>query len=303
MSSRTDYIARVQRVQDHVERHLAEPLNLDGLARVAHFSSFHFHRIFAAIVGETPSAYVRRLRLEKAATMLQTHEGHSITEIALDCGWQETSSFSRAFRRHFGIAASEWRKKCQAVRKAGQVLPPVPEVSWGHEEGSMTNESLTPITAEVEDRAALTVAYVRHTGPYAGDGSLFERLFGKLTGWLGARGLMGPTTRLFTVYHDNPEITDEEQLRISVCGSVPPDTPAEGDVGILEFPAGRCLVATFELRTPQYGAAWQWVYGTWLPDSAYEPDDRFAYEEYLGMPDEHGVHRVAIALPVRPKRS
>lgn len=300
-SGRSDYVARVQRVQDYVEQHLGEPLNLDQLAKVAHFSPFHFHRVFAAITGETPSAYVRRLRLERAATMLMHNEGESITAIALDCGWQETSSFSRAFRRHFGVAASEWRKKCQAVRNDGQVELPPPAVSSRHKEGEMTT-NLTPRATEIDDRSAFTVAYVRHTGPYFGDSALFERLFGKLMGWLSARDLMGPTTKTFAIYHDNPEVTDEENLRVSICASVPADTKPEGEVGILEVPAGRCVVASFELTPSQYGEAWQWVYATWLPESPYEPDDRFSYEEYLAMPDDRGVHQVAIVVPVRPRR-
>ncbi|MEM6930446.1 MAG: AraC family transcriptional regulator, partial [Myxococcota bacterium] len=301
-TGRSDYIARVQRVQDYVERHLAEPLTLPRLAGVAHFSPFHFHRIFAALVGETPSAYVRRIRLEKAASMLQHNEDLGITEVALDCGWQETSSFSRAFRRHFGVPATEWRKKCQANRNDGQVVGASDAVSWRGKEGAMTTQPLTPTSAEVEDRAAFTVAYVRHTGPYAGDASLFEGLFGKLMGWLGARGLMGPQTRTFTIYHDNPEVTDEEHRRISVCATVPADTPVGGEIGRLEFPAGACLVARFALKPTQYGDAWQWVYGQWLPESAYEPDDRFAYEEYLSMPEADGTHHVAVVVPVRPRR-
>lgn len=302
-SGRSDYVARVQRVQDHVEQNLTEPLTLDELARIAHFSPFHFHRIFAAVVGETPSAFVRRLRLERAASMLQLHPGHSITEIALDCGWQETSSFSRAFRRHFGVPATEWRKKSQVVRNSGQVDESASAVSSRHQEVPMQPDVVTPTASEVEDRAPFTVAYVRHIGPYAGDSELFQRLFGQLTGWAGARGLMGPQTRMLSIYHDNPEITSEDQLRVSVCASVPATTAAEGEIGVLEVPGGPCFVAKFSITPDQYPGAWQWVYGQWLPDSPYEADDRFPYEEYLGMPDEQGRHEVAIVIPVRPARA
>ena len=299
--SRSDYVARVQRVQDYIEQHLTEPLTLPELAKVAYFSPFHFHRIFASVVGETPSAFVRRLRLEKAASMLQTHPEHSITAIALDCGWQEASSFSRAFRRQFGIAANEWRKKCQVDRNLGQADGTPRTVSSLHKENLMSQSPLSPLSADVADREALTVAYVRHTGPYAGDGALFQRLFGQLMGWLGAHNLMGPNTRMFAIYHDDPNITSEDQLRVSVCGSVPADTKAEGDVGILKLQAGRSLVAEFRLTSDQFPAAWQWAYGEWLPQSAYEPDDRLPYEEYLGQPDEQGVHHVALVVPVRPR--
>ncbi|MEN0067060.1 MAG: AraC family transcriptional regulator [Myxococcota bacterium] len=301
-NGRTDYIARVQRVQDHIEQHLAEPLELVDLAKVAHFSPFHFHRIFTALVGETPSAFVRRVRLERAASVLLTLPEYSITEIAIDCGFGETSSFSRAFRRHFGMSAREWRKNGHVNRKHGQVEEGAVAVSSNHQEVSMKPEALAPTGHDVQERDAFTVAYVRHTGPYAGDGSLFGRLFGQLTGWLSARDLMSPTTRMLTIYHDDPGVTDDSQLRISVCASVPTGTEGQGEVGVLEVPAGKCLVATFELTTAQYASAWQWVYGNWLPDSPYEPDDRFGYEEYLGMPDDKGIHRVALIIPVRPRR-
>ena len=60
------YRERVNRVIDYIKDHLAEPLPIDKLARLAHFSPFHFHRIFRSIVGEPLHACVKRLRLERA---------------------------------------------------------------------------------------------------------------------------------------------------------------------------------------------------------------------------------------------
>jgi AraC family transcriptional regulator len=65
-----DYRERILRVLTHIQEHLDEPLDLEVLARVTCFSSFHFHRIFAAMTGETIADHVRRLRLERAATEL-----------------------------------------------------------------------------------------------------------------------------------------------------------------------------------------------------------------------------------------
>src|SRR5262249_10995900 len=69
-SNRREYERRVNRVMDHVEAHLAEELTLERLAAVAAFSPFHFHRVFAAITGETLSEFIRRIRLERAAGAL-----------------------------------------------------------------------------------------------------------------------------------------------------------------------------------------------------------------------------------------
>ena len=61
------YRERVNSVINYIKDHLAEPLPIDKLARLAHFSPFHFHRIFGSIVGEPLHACVKRLRLQRAA--------------------------------------------------------------------------------------------------------------------------------------------------------------------------------------------------------------------------------------------
>src|SRR5262249_25834145 len=58
------YRQRILKVQLHIQEHLDEDLSLERLARIAHFSPFHFHRIFSALAGESVHEYVRRLRLE-----------------------------------------------------------------------------------------------------------------------------------------------------------------------------------------------------------------------------------------------
>ena len=52
-ASRLEYARRVNRVIDHVREHLGDELSLAGLARLAAFSPFHFHRVFRAVTGET----------------------------------------------------------------------------------------------------------------------------------------------------------------------------------------------------------------------------------------------------------
>ncbi|WP_257572152.1 AraC family transcriptional regulator [Janthinobacterium sp. UMAB-60] len=66
---RAEYARRMNAVLDHIDRHLDTPLDLAQLADVAHFSRFHFHRVFAAWMGETLGDYARRRRLETAALL------------------------------------------------------------------------------------------------------------------------------------------------------------------------------------------------------------------------------------------
>jgi AraC family transcriptional regulator len=74
------------------------------LARRAYLSRFHFDRLVAAAIGETPAAFRRRLLLERAAYELSRRA--SVTWAAFDAGYSSPESFARAFRRAFGSAPS-----------------------------------------------------------------------------------------------------------------------------------------------------------------------------------------------------
>lgn len=318
-AARAEYAARVNRVIDYVERNLDRPLALTELAGVAHFSPFHFHRIFGALVGETLGAFVGRLRVERAARMLVTSPGVSVTAVALECGFASPSSFARAFKEAFGVSASEWRagahrKIRQGGRKIGETLRKRGEAAtgagWyfepGREDPTWRCEMSTEKTSlraviEVKEMPELNVVYLRHTGPY-GQAGVVPPLVKKLRQWAVPRGIGGPEARLVLVAHDSPTITEVDKLRLSVCLSAPEGTRGEGEVGTMRIPGGRFAVARFEVSPAEIGAAWEVVVGEWLPQSGYQPDDRLCYEEVLTSPPEHpeGKYVLAICVPVRP---
>ncbi len=85
-------------------------LTLDALAEIADLSKFHFLRQFAQVVGMTPGAYLRTLRLCHAARQLRRGQASaSILEIALKVGFADHPSFSRAFARHMGMTPSQYQ--------------------------------------------------------------------------------------------------------------------------------------------------------------------------------------------------
>ena len=318
-----EYVQRVLRVQDYIERHLDEDLSLEQLAGVACFSPFHFHRIYRTLCGESLGQFIQRVRLQKAATLLLANPEESVIGIALDCGFSGAAVFARAFQKFYGMSASAWRngggaafleaksKICKTAGKNGKAgggeYSYPDEVLVRHEDNIIRRQEMNTEVKEaneirVVDDPAMTVAYVRHTGPYAGDASLFEGLFGKLCGWAGPRGFLNPQAKMLTIYHDNPELVDDDKLRISVCCTVPPGTQSEGEIGVMDLPAGKNAHAVFELNTEEYGAAWGWLCGVWLPESGFQPDDRPTYELYLNDPKDHpqGKHIVDIVLPVKP---
>jgi len=121
--------------------------------------------------------------------------------------------------------------------------------------------------------------------------------------WAGPRGLLRfPETKVLAVYHDDPEITQEDKLRINACVTIPEDTPVEGEVGKMAIPGGKFAVARFEITSEEFEEAWNMVIGGWMPESGYQPDDRLCYEIYHNNYKEHPEkkHIVDICMPVRP---
>ena len=91
-----EQILAVQRMQDYIEAHLEETIGLSDLAKVSVFSPWHSHRLFQEYTGLPPAAYIRRLRLAKAALRLKNENIH-IIEVAFDLGFGSVDGFTRAF--------------------------------------------------------------------------------------------------------------------------------------------------------------------------------------------------------------
>jgi AraC family transcriptional regulator len=316
------HLGRVNAVVDYIEAHVHDDLTVESLAHVAGFSPFHFHRIFSAMTGETLGQFIGRIRIERAATLLVAHPSRSITEIAVSSGFSNPSAFSRAFRQTYGMSPTEWRRGGHArhEKRAAVFSSFGGPGSWEHQgfgierirlDGNgrsvwdVRAGALGMTTVRIEQHDAVEVAYVRHTGRYEGLGEVFTDLFTRLLTWAEPRGFVGAGTALYSVYHDNPSLTEDDRLRVSVCVPVPPATRPDGPIGRLRLPGGRYAVATFELGEKDYGHAWYAMDAGWLPGSGYEPDDRLPFERFFvgrqaSAPDAEVVD---ICIPVRPARS
>ncbi len=304
-----EYRARVNKALDYIEQRLAEPLTLEDLAEAANFSKFHFNRLFHSIVGETPFRFVQRLRLQKAASMMVANRNLTVTDVAFACGFSDISVFSRNFRKHYNISATEYRKEKtrksnisqinsnpgqQESRPSVYICPELNTVKW------RTNMKQNK-GVEVKVLPRITVAYVRNIGPYDGNRELFGELRDRLFAWAGARGLIGSGSdfNFIVCYHDDPNVALGDKLRMSLCITVPPDTPVSGEIGKMEIEAGSYAVARFEMRGEDFAAAWDWLYGRWMPASGYQPADGPYFEKFAGPPDD-GNYIIDLCIPVKP---
>ena len=106
-------LAHLRRARDHIDRHYAEPLDLDGLARVAGVSKYHFARTFEATYGETPIRYLTRRRIERAQDLLR-HANLTVTEVCMLVGFASLGSFSTRFTQLVGESPTAYRNRWAA---------------------------------------------------------------------------------------------------------------------------------------------------------------------------------------------
>ena len=105
-----NYQARMRRVLDHIDRHLDSDLDLETVSGVAAFSKFHFHRQFTATFGLSVHRYVQLARMKRASHQLAYMDAQSVTDIAMDAGYDAPDAFARAFRQRFGQSPSSFRR-------------------------------------------------------------------------------------------------------------------------------------------------------------------------------------------------
>jgi AraC family transcriptional regulator len=276
MDKTRDYIERINKVIDYIELNLANDIQLDDLAQIACLSKYHFHRIFFSFTNESLYRFVTRLRTERSAVLLLSQK-KSITDIAFSCGFHDSATFSRAFKKQFKISASEWKKKKNSkIHQDNKIKPSyIDDMSIGQK------RIFEPLKVEEKYLHDMHIAYVRHIGFYAGDSKLFQSLYKKLMKWAIPTGVMGyPETKDVVIYHDSMGITDNDKLRISVGITIPEGTKVTGEIGSLCISKGRYISCGFEVHNNEYGKAWIQVFRTILPQRGLQPDDGYCFELY-----------------------
>ena len=301
MSENNSYQKRIQRVLQHIERNSDSMPSLDELAEVAHFSPFHFHRVFKSMVGESVAAYMRRLVLQKAAQRL-SYSRDSIIAIAFDAGYESPEAFTRSFRFAFGLSPSRYRK--QGGSPVFSIKTEVADFPFYH-----TNPEAIPVEVKVKNVEPVLVAAIRHIGPYDLCGSAWSRLCEILC----PAGFCAEDRVAFGIGYDDPDTTPAEKCRMDVCLTLPKGVDAN-------TPELTKLLQASELFTQYVGnggeyacvlikgpyslihPAYRSLYAEWLPQSGREPGDSKGFEAYYNDPTSTPSEELLTELfvPLKP---
>lgn len=286
------YHERLQRVIDHIDRHLDEELDLETLSGIAAFSKFHFHRQFTAVFGLTVHRYVQLARMKRASFRLAYRDEESVTDIAMDAGYEAPDAFARAFRQRFGQSPSSFRKSPDWEPWYAAFEP------FDNARSILMQNIFTSDDVTIRTVSAIPIAIVEHRGPAEALGLSIQRFID----WRRAAGLHPRTNPTFTIWRSERRPTNPGDYSIDLCvGTDQPIDPKGEDVKGGEIPAGRCAVLRVTGNTHNLEPAALYLYREWLPASGEELRDFPIYAQRLGLPSEVPEHEAMadVFLPLK----
>jgi AraC family transcriptional regulator len=264
------YKEAINRAIDFVERNLNQPIYLDDIAKEAHLSKFHFHRIFKELTGETASEFLMRIRIEKSALLLTTSDS-VISDIAFACGFNSIEHFSRTFSNYFSESPTDYRERKNEIQKQklDNIKPKDVNIV----------RLATPETKIIDQ---IKVAYIRHTGAY----DEVDKVWKRLIQFAFKNFLVFFKVKMIGIVHDSPKITDEQRIRYDACIAVRKEIKPKGEIGYKVINGGKYAVFKYKGAYQKIGEAYHYIYTHWLLNSTFQLADEPAFEMYLNSPNK-----------------
>lgn len=270
-----NYFHQVQKAIDFIESNLTEDITLSDVAQTINFSMFHFHRIFHAMVGETITDYIRKRRLTEAAkTLIQTDQ--RILDISLEYLYQSQEAFSRAFKKMFGLTPGQYRKRQQPlIYLEKKILTPD---KLTHLQRRITME---PKIIQKEEFHVIGMEYYgdNKNGEIPAMWGEFINRIQEIPNRvnLNTYGVCSPIEKM----------TDESKffyiagVEVTCIDQIPEGMVAK------TVPAAQYAVFTHKGSPDKLGQTYEYIMGTWLPNSGYKPmmSPDFEFYDHRFKPD------------------
>lgn len=280
-------VEALQRAIDYIENHLQDEITIEGIARQAHLSSFHFQRLFMILTDMTVAEYVRRRRLTLAAQELISSDC-KVIDLALKYGYDTPEAFSKAFRKHHGITPTEARRGKGRLESYNRLS--IQENLKGAE----------PMKYRIVEKESFEVVGRKQTVSFDDMGEAISRFWNQLN----QDGTVEQLVRL-----NNGEIkgvmglsadynTEENKMDywIAVESTLKPGE----DFEVLMQPASKWAV--FEVRGPvpdSISRAWKQIFSEWFPSNGYEHTGGDSFEVYISEDPTQNDSYMEIWIPVK----
>lgn len=300
----------IARALHFISANLTHPITVADVARAAHLSEFHLHRVFHAAVGESIGRFITRQRLELAALRLAYEPDRSITDIALSSGYSSSSNFTKAFTSYFGVSPSEVRlPKNAPSTRIGQLtarygrdfrpddlytLPPERGTAERKREAERWDGQVRFETSEGQ-----TFASLASTTGY--DPAAVEQTWVELITRARQLGIAEGPVDAWGMAHDSPTLTAPELCRYHASIPHPPGPSLPAPLFETQMQPGRYAVFDYQGDVFGVAEAYRSIYSCWFPESSVAPDDFVPLDHYVDDFPKDGQVTLELWFKIRPR--
>jgi len=290
-----DYLEIIHSAIDYIEEHLTDEISLQDISGEAGLSPYHFHRIFHGITGNTVSEYIRERRLSLASDDLVSSKKR-IIEISVEYGFESQESFTRAFKKQFGLTPAKYRtnQKHSMLFKKKRLT----ETGLKHLNGGITMEPKI-ITKESFKVVGMEGKTTLKNNKIPGLWHKFMRVIGEIKNRINnnvAYGICECVSEFDAKnFNEDTEFTELVCVEVSKFDNIP-----EGMVG-RTLQTQKYAVFTHRGPLTNLRSTYDYIYGTWLKNSGYEiaEADDFEYYDERFNPVSQEDSEFDIYIPVK----
>jgi len=274
------YQEKINQVIDYISANLHRPLQLENIADQINVSQRQLLRIMHSVFSESLYAYVARQRMERAVMYMQTKD-MSLTELAEMVGYDNPQSFSKAFKKQFGLSPKNYLNRLHSklenyVKSSGN--------------------RFSNLQAEIIEEEKIELVYIRILGKY-GESESYTKTWNKLVLFLKNNDALSNLTRFIGISFDDPNATAHHQCRFYACASVQKKISPTGEFGTIQIPEGKYAVYTLN---GSYSGL-QELYNNISINFNYIVRHGIAFEEYLNNPHHTDENNLVtkIYIPIK----
>ena len=272
-----EWSERMNAAIDYIEDNLAGEIDINEAADKAYCSSFHFQRMFSAVIGVSPAEYVRQRRLTLAARELSSADARVI-DVALKYGYNSPEAFTRAFRNLHGVTPT-------AAREIETKLSAYPRVSFHIELKGGNDMDYRIVEKPAFDLLGISREYSNEelhaqvASKFWAEWVVSEeyRKLWALTGWK-----LGPVTEapIMSAYVKNKNGTWDPV--VNVMGIEKTEEMDPQGFNVFRIPAA--TYAEFNCTLDTSSETNKRIYSEWFPSTGYEHDSKPDIEAYFQIP-------------------
>lgn len=248
---------KILKVLIYIENHIHEEIKIETLAALACYSVFHFQRLFSSIVGESIHQYIRRLRLEAAATKLQ-FAGVSISKVALDANFKTLPAFTKVFKKCLGKSPKNYRQHYEEVNVIAKKMNELPMIQ----------------PDEIKEISDISVLFIRRIGGYE---TASKNAWDAILAILKENNLETEGAHklgFFSMAHDDPNVTAEKKIRFDACVRENPRLQLHKKLEHRVIPGGKYAIFTQHGERNSLKDTYDRIFYKWFPESKENYDEK-----------------------------